>query len=346
VAKAQADAQAQAKANAEADARAQTKAQAAVSVMDFRTNRGMSCMTYKGVNAPLVMDPCIADVTQKWSYDKDSKQIKSVKNPAMCLDARGDARVGADLLAYSCHNGDNQKWIADDNKISSVQTKNCVDVFGGFSDGAVLQNRALKMWGCHGQNNQKISRQYGSPTTPVVYFPPKLTGFSTTVDGATYTVSASTNRTDYLLGWGVFNGIPPTTDTYANKKWQTADGRYDDNTSIAKTNPPFNGFAPKDYNGEWLSLIVPKPMVLVGYTLSGSLMNWRMYASANPLDPASWVIVDQQDGRSGAYTEEQSFNVKPSKQAYTAFLLKISKARSCGWGRGCMSKLQFYGYPP
>lgn len=178
-----------------------------------------------------------------------------------------------------------------------------------------------------------------------VPFPPPLNGFKTVVSGNTYVVEASTNRADYLVGWGVFNGIPPTGNSYANNKWQSADGRYDENTFIAKSNPGFNGFTPTDYTGEWISLTVSNPMYLNGYTVAGSLVDWRLYASPDPTNPGLWEVVDQRENHSGVYTQEQTFIVHHTQKAYKAFVIKISKSKPCaGWGRGCMAKLQFYGY--
>jgi hypothetical protein len=100
----------------------------------------------------------------------------------------------------------------------------------------------------------------------------------------------------------------------------------------------------KDYTGEWISLIVSRPMYVNSYTVAGCLVDWRIYASQDPSNPGLWEVIDQRVNHSGVYTQEQKFTINNNQKAYKAFVIKISKTKPHpGWGRGCMAKLEFNG---
>ena len=158
-----------------------------------------------------------------------------------------------------------------------------------------------------------------------------------------YHTMASTSRDTTLPSWGTFNGLS-VTDPYDNK-WQSADNTYDSNTGNAISSVTFNGYTPPDL-GQWIGLTTPYPMYLQSYMVSGNLVNFKLYGSINPTNTSSWVMIDSRTGRSGVYTDENTYTLSSTtSNAYITFIIQILKVSSPpGYGRCGMRKILFNGY--
>jgi hypothetical protein len=209
-----------------------------------------------------------------------------------------------------------------------------------------LQNKQLTSLQDQGTSNISVNnlqnRQLSSLLPPVTYPPSALTSYSTVIGGNTYVAAASTERTNTLRSWKAFDN-KVSSDPYMG--WQTKDGCYNGTTWVATTNPAFDGFTPGDYSGEWISLTLPFPIYLKGYTIQGDAVDWRIYASLTPNVTSSWTVVHTGARTNPTYAQSNTYTLNLTGP-YIKFVMKIKRSKmAAGFGRGCMKSIAYKGNP-
>lgn len=100
--------------------------------------------------AEIKLHPCTGADNQKWFYEVSTGYLRSKKDPAMCLDNKGQTHNGGGLSVYACVDSNNLRW---DRVGSSFRSRNntniAIDAFG-TSQGAVIGQ-----WTNHGGANQQ-----------------------------------------------------------------------------------------------------------------------------------------------------------------------------------------------
>ena len=80
-----------------------------------------------------------------------AKMIVSALN-GYCIDiAKADRSMGAKLITWECHGGENQIWYYENGEIKSALNGYCIDIKGANSSAGA----ELITWRCHGGSNQK-----------------------------------------------------------------------------------------------------------------------------------------------------------------------------------------------
>ncbi|MBY5980824.1 ricin-type beta-trefoil lectin domain protein [Ferrimonas balearica] len=87
---------------------------------------------------------------QRWFYDETARQFQNKANRALCLDNRGQAYDGGEVVVWECVDSDNLRWDYDGRFIRSAHNPNIVaDAYGTGNDSEIGQ------WSLHGKANQQ-----------------------------------------------------------------------------------------------------------------------------------------------------------------------------------------------
>ena len=96
---------------------------------------------------------CMLILLSSWSFASPNPNSAAfvVGLAGKCMDVKGgQLNDGAEVILYTCHGGENQKWLKQGDQIKTVNGK-CLDV----KDGNASTGARVILWSCHNGDNQK-----------------------------------------------------------------------------------------------------------------------------------------------------------------------------------------------
>jgi chitodextrinase len=195
--------------------------------------------------------------------------------------------------------------------------------------------------------NEAVNVNLEESGTKYRSFPHFMTAASTTSNGETFNVSASSNRTTDLTAWKAFDGVEQTTADPYISTWQSSDNRYDEFDNATQDSNFMSNF--DGYKGEWLKVVFPYPVKISSYQLGGDPYKFRIYGNtSSDLSDNAWVMVDDREITPPMFETTNTYLVTDTNvlsQSFYAMALKINKSfKRAGWGRSAVHTLKYNGY--
>ena len=180
-----------------------------------------------------------------------------------------------------------------------------------------------------------ITSTLSSSTFPQRYPPTFMTGYTLAYpSGGTYTASASSEQ-GTQLAWKAFNGRVGY-DTVDNI-WKGNSGGYNAGAGGLYTGPVSTG----GYNGDWVQIVTPVPLVVTEYTLSAhggpntANLPRRWYILGSN-DGSGWTVLDTRSSITAwTLTGSQTFSVSGAS-SFTYFRLVVNEIQSAASVLNCI----------